>query len=139
MDKAHDNARRALNIAYWSSTLLLAAMMAGLSIAYFAHPFFVEAFDHLGFPQHFRVWLGIAKAAGSLLLVAKVPERLKAFTYDGFAIMFVCGSLAHAAKADPPRTIAGGLIALALLGISYLTRERRTRSSYRNVTAPAAP
>lgn len=138
MDKAHDNARRMVHIAYWSSTLLLAALMAALSIAYFAHPFFVDAFHHLGFPQHFRVLLGIAKGVGAILLVANVPERLKAFTYDGFAIMFVCGSLAHAAQGDPPRTVAGGLIALALLGVSYFARERRVRSSYRDSASVAA-
>jgi hypothetical protein len=117
---------RALNIAYWSSTLLLAASMAALGIAYFTHPFFVEAFEHMGYPQDFRVLLGIAKVVGAVLLVAKVPERLKAFTYDGFAIMFVCGALAHAAAGDPPSKAAGGMIALALLTVSYFTRARRT-------------
>ena len=115
---------RSLSILYWGSTVLLAVMMAGLAFAYFTQPFFVAAFEHLGYPQYFRVMLALAKAVGAILLVATVPERLKTFAYDGFAIMFACGAFAHAAAGDPPARLSAALIAMTLLIVSYVTREK---------------
>ena len=36
---------------------------------YFTNPIFIEAFRHLGFPDYFRVELGIFKLIGTVILL----------------------------------------------------------------------
>jgi len=116
--------RRTTAIWYWSTTILLAFFMAALCVAYFTMPYFVVGTHKLCFPDYFRVILGIAKALGAVALLIQLPERIKNFVYDGFAIMFVCGAIAHVASGGPPATALGGIIALVLLVISCITRSK---------------
>lgn len=48
---------------------------------------FVEIFHHLGFPDYFRILLGVAKIlATPTLLVPLVPATLREWAYAGFTI-----------------------------------------------------
>jgi len=53
-------------IIYWISTGFFCAFLLLTSISYFTDPKFVDIYKHLGFPQYFRVELGIAKILGVL-------------------------------------------------------------------------
>jgi hypothetical protein len=116
--------RRTAAILYWSSTILVALFMAALCVAYFTMPYFVIGMQKLGFPDYFRVILGIAKGLGAVALLIQLPERIKSFVYDGFAIMFVCGAIAHVISGGPLATALGGIIALALLVISCISQSK---------------
>lgn len=116
--------KRTAAILYWSSTILVALFMAALCVSYFTVPYFTVGMQKLGFPDYFRVILGIAKGLGAVALLIQLPERIKSFVYDGFAIMFVCGAIAHVASGAPPATALGGIIALALLVISCISRSK---------------
>jgi len=116
--------RRTVAIFYWSSTILVAFFMAALCVAYFTMPYFTVGMQKLGFPDYFRVILGIAKGLGAVALLIQLPERIKSFVSDGFAIMFVCGAIAHVTSGGPPATALGGIIALALLVISCISRSK---------------
>ncbi len=120
--------RRTLLVLYWASTGLLALFMVGLAIAYVTVPYFVTATRHIGFPNYFRYVLGSAKLMGAIVLVTKVPPRLRTFVHDGFAVMFLCGALAHIAAGDPPATALGGLMAFALLVVSCVTGSKLSSS-----------
>lgn len=104
---------------YWASTII--AMLTGATTAffYFAHPFFVEAFKHLGFPAYFRIELAIAKILGMVaLLVPTIPRIIKEWAYVGFAITFISGSIAHGLIDGLGKGIAP-LISLTALVVSY--------------------
>lgn len=106
-------------IIYWTSTIIAMLTGAGTAFFYFTHPFFLEAFKHMGFPEYFRIELGIAKILGIIaLLVPAVPKMVKEWTYVGFAITFVSGSIAHGVVDGFAKGVAP-LISLAALTVSY--------------------
>ena len=116
---------------YWVSTGLLALFMLASGVLYFTAESAAANFEHLGFPDYFRIELGVAKIVGALALVVPLPRALKEWTYAGFAISFVSAIVAHAASGDPLSSVVPPLVALFLWGMSY--------ASYReNVLAPKA-
>lgn len=113
-------------IAYWTVTGLFSLMMLGSSLAYLTGaPQMVEAFRHLGYPDYFRVLLGIAKVVGVLALVLPfVPRIAREWAYPGFGITLVSAAVSHAACGDPAGTMAGPVVALVLLTASYQLRRQ---------------
>jgi hypothetical protein len=87
------------------------------------------SFDRLGFPDYFRVQLGIAKIVGGMALLAPLPRWLKEWTYAGFAIDFVSALIAHLAVGDPLTATGLPLFALTLLLISYVYYHRHVLAS----------
>ena len=53
-----------LKITYWITTVLFSVMMLFSATMYFTSPEMAQTFEHLGFPDYFRVELGIAKIIG---------------------------------------------------------------------------
>ena len=51
---------------YWISTGIFCAFVLVTSILHFTDSKFMDINKHLGFPQYFRVELGIAKISGFL-------------------------------------------------------------------------
>ena len=108
-------------IIYWISTGVFSAFLFLTSISYFTDPKFIEIFKHLGFPQYFRVELGVAKIVGVLLLlIPKVPVRLKEWAYVGFGITIVSGAIAHFNSGDPLGYIINVLFFFIILIVSYI-------------------
>lgn len=104
---------------YWTSTVIAMLTGASTGILYFFHPFFAEAFEHLGFPAYFRIELAIAKILGmAALLIPIVPRIAKEWAYTGFAITFISGSIAHGIVDGFGKGIAP-LISLTALAVSY--------------------
>ncbi|WP_103020481.1 DoxX family protein [Salinibacter altiplanensis] len=112
---------------YWGSTSLVALFMMVSATLYFVADGPAAAFKRLGFPDYFRIELGIAKLAGAVVLVAPLPRALKEWAYAGFAISFVSAVIAHAAVGDPPSELLPPGIAFALLMTSYVTYHRYYR------------
>lgn len=121
-------------IIYWISTGFFCAFLLLTSISYFTDPKFVDIYRHLGFPQYFRVELGIAKILGVLiLLIPQIPSKIKEWVYAGFGITLISGAIAHFNSGDPTGYIINVLFWFALLIISYTFwhkgNNERTRSS----------
>lgn len=113
-------------ILYWISTGLFCAFLFLTSISYFTDPKFVEIYKHLGFPQYFRVELGIAKIIGVLILIIpQIPLKLKEWAYVGFGITLISGALAHFYSGDPFGYIINVLFFFILLIISYIYWHKR--------------
>lgn len=112
---------------YWGSTGLVAFFMAASATLYFVADGPAATFERLGFPDYFRIQLGVAKLAGAVVLVAPFPRALKEWAYAGFAISFVSAVIAHAAVGDPPTDLVPPMIAFALLMTSYVTYHRYFR------------
>ena len=102
---------------YWGSTGLLALFMLASGVLYFTAESMAANFARLGFPDYFRVQLGVAKVLGALPL----PRSLKEWTYAGFGISFVSAIVAHTAVGDPLTSVVPPLVALFLWGWSYAT------------------
>ena len=112
-------------IIYWVSTGVIGAMMLFSGYSYFTNPQIVEGFKHMGFPDFFRVELGIAKIIGALvLLIPQIPTKIKEWAYAGFIITFVSASIAHINAVDPTPNAITPLVMLAVLLVSnfYLSK-----------------
>ena len=75
---------RAKNIAYWTSTVLVAFFMSG-GIAQVAHvKATVDGFVHiLGYPPYFVTILGVWKVLGAIAILVPRFPRLKEWAYAG--------------------------------------------------------
>ena len=113
------------NSVYWVSTGLLALAMTFSAYAYLTQPAMIQAFEHLGYPDQFRIQLAVAKFLGVILLLAPVGTRIKEWAYAGFAFTFVAAFLSHSAVGDPVAERVAPLMALALMVVSYVSYRRR--------------
>ena len=105
---------------YWISTGIVAIAMLLSAVGYFISPEMKAVFEHLGFPDYFRIELGAAKILGALVLILPmIPERVKAFAYFGFAITFVSAFIAHLSSGDPISAAAMPLVFLGILIVSF--------------------
>ena len=112
----------ARKVAYWVTTVLVAAMSAFAGFAYLSgSPQAVQGFTHVGYPQQLRIILGIAKPLGAIVLIIPGIPRLKEWAYAGFTFAWISASLAHYLAKDGPEAFAP-LILLVLLLVSYVTR-----------------
>lgn len=113
---------KALKITYWVTTSLVAAGMLVSFFNYMFNPIMKAGYAHIGFPDWFRVELGVAKLLGAIaLIIPKIPDRVKEWAYFGFFVNFFSAILAHYAVNDPMPNLLAPLIVLLLLVISYFT------------------
>ncbi|MDP1746601.1 MAG: DoxX family protein [Bacteroidota bacterium] len=110
-----------MKITYWTSTAIVALMMTFSAYSYFTNPIVKEGFQHLGFPDYFRVELAMAKLIGAVLLLIPIHQRIKEWTYAGFTIIFISAFIAHSASGDPTQNSIMPVVFLILLSMSYFT------------------
>lgn len=123
-------------IIYWATTAIVALMMVYSAYAYLTQQALEQAFQHLGYPQYFRIELAIAKVTGAVLLLAPVGARIKEWTYAGFAFTFISAAIAHNVSGDPAMASIMPAVFLALLAGSYITYNKIYKVSYHS--GPAA-
>lgn len=113
-------------IAMWISTALFAAMFAFSGVLFIVGPPEVAtSFHHLGYPDYFRQFLGIAKLLGVAALVLRPPRpALREWAYAGFAFICIGATASHVVSGDPAAKAVSPLFALALLMTSYFLRRR---------------
>lgn len=108
-------------IIYWIATVVVVLILGFSGTMYFINPDMKQAFVHLGFPDYFRIELGIAKLlAVPVLLLPAVSSRLKEWAYAGVAIDFLSAAIAHAGSGDPASAIATPLVFFVFLIVSYV-------------------
>ena len=123
----------AQKIAYWVCTVLLGGFMIFSGALYLSGgPTVVQGFAHLGYPQHLRVILGIAKVLGGVTLLVPRFAKLKEWAYAGFTFTWICAFVAHYLAKDGPRAFSP-LLLLLLLAISYKTRAASRQSVARAI------
>ena len=94
------------------------------AFAYLTNAQMVVAFQHLGYPDYFRVELAIAKSLGAILLLVPFNFWLKEWVYGGFFITFVSAFIAHFSVNDPVNAIIMPIVALSLLLLSYFSYKK---------------
>lgn len=114
---------KATKITYYITTGIVSAMMVYIAYETLTKPDVKASMEHLGFPDYFRIELGITKLIGAVLLWLPV-RLLKETAYIGFAIMFVSASIAHYAVGDPSNKVIVGILFLAILIASYVSQNK---------------
>ena len=112
----------------WITTGLFAAMMTVSGILYvsgFAPV--VEGIRTLGYPDSFRVLIGVAKLLGAPTLLLPRRTMLREWAYAGFVFDLGGAVYAHLAHGDGVKHVAPVVFGLALLGASYVLRTRGAR------------
>jgi len=113
-------------IAYWVTTGLLSTMSLFAAYAYLSgSQQAVEGFAHVGYPQQLRVILGIAKPLGGITLLIPGFAILKEWAYAGFTFAWIAAACAHYLAGEQSWPMP--LIMLALLAVSYFTRDESRR------------
>ena len=91
----------------------------------------VQGFAHVGYPQHLRIILGIAKLLGAIALVVPGLAELKEWAYAGFTFAWISACVAHYLAKDGPVAFMPllllPLLLLLLLAVSYATRPATRR------------
>lgn len=117
-------------LIYWVSTALFSAFMLFSAYGYFTDPTFKEAFAYLGYPDYFRIELGIAKILGVVaLLLPFLPRVIKGFAYAGFTINIIGAAIAHLAVGEGIGSLTLIFVAATLLLVSYIFNPSTTCNS----------
>ena len=112
---------KTMKITYWISTAIVSLMMIFSAYSYFTNPEVKQGFQHLGFPDYFRVELAIAKILGAIILLAPIKGQVKEWAYAGFAFTFISAFIAHSASGDPINNRIGPIVFSVVLALSYFT------------------
>lgn len=114
---------KAVKITCYITTGLMSFAMLFSTYVYLTKPELKEAFQHLGFPDYFRIELAIAKLMAAIALW--VPLRLiKEAAYIGLAISFVSAVIAHLAVGDSFGHTIYPVLVLAVLVASYISQSK---------------
>lgn len=108
-------------IIYWITTGIISLMMVFSAYSYFYNPMVSQGFQHMGFPDFFRVELGIAKLLAAFILILPfIPVRIKEWAYAGLGIVFISASITHIVLGDPVNAAITPLVMLAILVVSNI-------------------
>jgi hypothetical protein len=109
-------------ITYWITTSIVVLMMTFSGVMYLlGSAQVVEGFAHMGYPQHLRIALGIAKLAGAIILFVPGLPLVKEWAYAGFAFAWVLATMGHYLAGDGISSITP-VVLLGIMIVSYLTR-----------------
>lgn len=110
---------------YWASTGIVGVMMIFSAFMYITNPTLKEAFEHVGFPNFFRIELAIAKLLGAIVLLLPFFKGIiKQFAFFGFGLTFVSAFIAHMSVGDPIGPSIMPLVFLGILVVSYIYYNR---------------
>jgi hypothetical protein len=123
-----------LKIVYWATTIIAAAMLLLDLIYLTGSAQMVAGFNHLGYPQHLRLVLGVAKPAAGVVLLVPGLRLVKEWAYAGVSFAWSMAFLAHWLAGDGAMAFFP-LVLLALLVVSYLTRPASRRLA--SMTVPS--
>jgi hypothetical protein len=116
----------ARKIAYWASTGIASAMLLFALIYLTGSQQVVDGFNHLRYPQHLRLILGVAKPLAAIVLLLPGIPLLKEWAYAGVAFAWLMAFVAHWQAGDGVEAFMP-LVLLILLIVSYLTRPASRR------------
>ncbi|OXG03971.1 DoxX-like protein [Flavobacterium araucananum] len=107
-------------IIYWTTTGIITGMMLFSALGYFTNENMKASIAHLGFPDYFRIELGILKILGALVLIIPIfSNKTKALAYFGFTLTFISAFIAHYAIGDTASVVMMPVIFQVILIVSY--------------------
>jgi len=114
---------KAKRVTLWIVSIVVAAMfiMAG-GTKVVGLPMHVEHFQKWGYPDWFRILIGIAEVAGGAGLL--IP-RLASFAAAGLAAIMLGAVYTHLAHDEAPQVVAPGVFLLVFAVLAYARWPRR--------------
>ncbi|HEY8931246.1 MAG TPA: DoxX family protein [Mucilaginibacter sp.] len=111
-----------INIIYWISTGLILALMLFSGVMSIMNPPDSQKMmhDHLGYPNYFTVFLGVAKVLGVITLLLPGLPKLKEWVYAGFTFDMLGAVYSFISVKDPISSVAMFPVFFALLIVSYI-------------------
>lgn len=119
-----------LKTIYWISTGFI-FLFQGILPALTGHTEMArERILHLGYPGYFIFLLNIFKILGAItLIVPKIPERLKEWSYAGFTFDFIFAFLSIFIVNGFSAAVFFPLIVLGVLMISYFSYHKLLKTT----------
>ena len=116
-------------IIFWISTTII-SLFEGLMPALTSQSEIAkEGIRHLGYPEYFGNALVVFKILGVLVLVIpKLPNRLKEWAYAGFAFDFIFASISHGAVDGINGQTFFPLVVFGVLVVSYIYYHKLNRT-----------
>lgn len=109
-----------MNTAYWISTSIISVFLLLSSYSYFFSESTIQGVRELGFPDFFRVQLGVLKIIGvAILLLPNIPNYVKEWGYAGIGLFLITAMVAHIAHRDSIMLL---LLLVFLLGSLIVSR-----------------
>ena len=124
------NTNKSTKIIFWVTTIII-FLFEGVMPALTGHTELAkEGIRHLGYPDYFRVMLGIYKMIGSLVIVLPfITGRIKEWAYFGLGITMISAFISHVAVGGFSGMAFFPLVIFAILVASYLSYHKlQTRS-----------
>lgn len=110
----------------WIVTGLMAAFMLLSAVPDVLRiPIALLVFKRLGYPPYLLVFLGTAKILGVVAVLVPGFPRIKEWGFAGLTFDVTGALYSHLSIADPPSEWAPAVIALALVGGSYIAYRMR--------------
>jgi len=104
------------------STLLICGFLLLSSYTYFFSENTINGLKDLGFPDFFRVQLGVLKLiAVALLLIPNVPDYAREWAYAGVGLFLLTAFVAHIAHRDSAMIMVLLVVLFVLLVVSRYT------------------
>jgi uncharacterized membrane protein YphA (DoxX/SURF4 family) len=111
---------KSTKIIYWISTTLIVLFEGLIPALTFNTELARQGISHLGYPDYFRVAFTAFKVLGAILLILpRLPRRLKEWAYAGFTFDFLFAFISYASVDGINGQTFFPLIVLAVLMISY--------------------
>lgn len=115
-------AKRSDKIIFWITTILIFLVESVMPAFTFNSELAKQGIAHLGYPDYFRIELTIFKVLGGLvLIIPKVPARIKEWAYFGFALDFISAFIGHVVVDGFDGQSVFPLFMLVILIISYIS------------------
>ncbi len=112
-------------IIFWIATSIIALMEGLMPALTFQTEMAKEGIRHLGYPEYFGNALVIFKVIGVvLLMLPKIPNRIKEWAYAGFAFDFMFASISHGAVDGLVGHTLFPLLIFGILAVSYIYHHR---------------
>ena len=109
-----------MNVTYWASTMTISAFLLLSAYTYFFSQNTINGLKDLGFPDYFRIQLGILKIiAVFALCIPSVPTYVKEWAYAGFFFNTALAFFAHYMVSDGQHM--GAVIAFTAVLLSYFS------------------
>ncbi len=110
----------------WIVTALMAALLLLSAVPdVLRAPDALVVFRHLGYPPYLLVFLGTAKTLGVAAVLLPGLPRLKEWAFAGLTFDVTGALYSHLSVGDPPSAWAPAVIALTLIGGSYVAYRLR--------------
>jgi len=109
-------------IYYIATGLLTALMLFSVSMYFFNHDEVSVMFANFGYPTYIIYPYAVAKLLGIIVIWLPNFKTLKEWAYSAFFFAFILAFFAHYMIGDGEQT--GALLALILLGVSYIFYKR---------------